>query len=108
MRLQIVLAIILFLTLGATSRAQSSWMQFKSNLSSGDETPLQIECILKDNRGYMWFSGSMGIYRYDGTHVYHYAKKELSHNAFTSQGAWLMFEDSRHSIWTCSTTGASM
>jgi ligand-binding sensor domain-containing protein/signal transduction histidine kinase len=108
MKRSFVLVILLTLALGTNSRAQSSWMQFKSSLSSEDETPIQIECILKDNRGYMWFSGSMGIYRYDGTHVYHYAKKELSKNAFTSQGAWLMFEDSNHILWTCTTSGALM
>src|SRR6187551_2433576 len=106
MRRIFVLAFILFLALGTNLRGQSSWMQFRSSLSSEDETPLQIECVLKDNRGYMWFSGSMGIYRYDGTHVYHYAKKELSKNTSISHGAWLMFEDSHRTLWTCTTSGA--
>ena len=29
-------------------------------------TSSQINCILKDSRGYMWFGTPAGLYRYDG------------------------------------------
>jgi ligand-binding sensor domain-containing protein/signal transduction histidine kinase len=105
---QAVLLMVLLLSLYSSSRAQYSWIQFRSDLSPQDKTPIQIQSILKDQRGYMWFSEALGIYRYDGAHLYQYSKQELSKNGFTSQGALLLFEDKKGTLWTCTKSGALM
>src|SRR5574344_7922 len=39
---------------------------FKSLNAKDGLTNSQINCILKDSRGYMWFGTAAGLYRYDG------------------------------------------
>ena len=39
---------------------------FKTLDASQGLTSSQINCILKDSRGYMWFGTPAGLYRYDG------------------------------------------
>jgi len=55
----IVLAIIIPLTAGGV-------YLFKSLTTHDGLTSSQINCILKDSRGYMWFGTPAGLYRYDG------------------------------------------
>ncbi len=58
---KIVLMLMLILPLAAASIYLFKTLDIKDGLTSS-----QINCILKDGRGYVWFGTPAGLYRYDG------------------------------------------
>lgn len=58
---KILLILMLALPLAATGVYLFKTLDIKNGLSSS-----QINCILKDARGYVWFGTPAGLYRYDG------------------------------------------
>ena len=61
-RLRHILIIVMLLTTVVTS-AQNL---FKTLNARNGLTSSQINCILKDSKGFMWFGTPAGLYRYDG------------------------------------------
>ncbi|MBP7358306.1 MAG: helix-turn-helix domain-containing protein [Prevotella sp.] len=57
---------ILMLTLILLSLSAGSIYLFKILDTSKGLTCSQVNCIMKDSRGYMWFGTPAGLYRYDG------------------------------------------
>lgn len=57
--------IILILLLAIPIAATALYI-FKTLNASNGLTSSQINCILKDSRGYVWFGTPAGLYRYDG------------------------------------------
>src|SRR6187551_3713333 len=58
-----------------------------------------VRCIIKDNRGFMWFGTANGLIRYDGTNVYRYEhipgdSKSISDNRINA-----FLEDSNKNLW---------
>ena len=62
-RLLIALSIIVSLLWTADASGQEV---FKTLTARNGLTSSQINCILKDDRGFMWFGTPAGLYRYDG------------------------------------------
>lgn len=58
---KILLVLMLALPLAVTGVYLFKTLDIKDGLTSS-----QINCILKDGRGYMWFGTPAGLYRYDG------------------------------------------
>ena len=54
-------ALLLTMSMSATAAYLFKTLDAKDGLTSS-----QVNCILKDQRGYMWFGTSAGLYRYDG------------------------------------------
>ena len=64
-----------------------------------------IRCILKDQKGYMWFGSSDGLVRYDGINLYLYEhlsedSTSLSHNAINA-----LVEDEQGNLWIGTSVG---
>ena len=57
------LLIVILLTLPLVAVAD---YLFKTLDAREGLTSSQINCILKDSRGYMWFGTPAGLYRFDG------------------------------------------
>ena len=57
---------LLFVLLLALPTVVAADFLFKTLDASQGLTSSQINCILKDSRGYMWFGTPAGLYRYDG------------------------------------------
>lgn len=57
---------ILMLTIMLLSLSAGSMYLFKTLDTSKGLTCSQVNCIMKDSRGYMWFGTPAGLYRYDG------------------------------------------
>lgn len=66
---QILIALAIMLVLPMTMVAQDL---FKTLGSRNGLTSSQINCILKDGRGFMWFGTPAGLYRYDGYQFKHF------------------------------------
>lgn len=65
MRLKIILAAV-FLVFNYACLAQSSQYQFSHLDITTGLSNNQVNCIYKDDRGFMWFGTSSGLNRYDG------------------------------------------
>lgn len=66
---QRLIALVIALVLPLTMVAQDL---FKTLGSRDGLTSSQINCILKDGRGFMWFGTPAGLYRYDGYQFKHF------------------------------------
>jgi len=60
-RKTIALLLLTVVTLSAAGAYLFKTLNAKDGLTSS-----QVNCIIKDKRGYMWFGTSAGLYRYDG------------------------------------------
>lgn len=60
----------LFIIMLALPLAACAQYLFKTLDAKDGLTSSQVNCILKDGRGYMWFGTSAGLYRYDG-YIFH-------------------------------------
>ena len=58
--------VLALLALTAISLSAIAAYLFKTLDAKDGLTSSQVNCILKDARGYMWFGTSAGLYRYDG------------------------------------------
>ena len=64
-----IIALVVTLTLSLSATAQEL---FKTLGARNGLTSSQINCILKDGRGFMWFGTPAGLYRYDGYQFKHF------------------------------------
>jgi ligand-binding sensor domain-containing protein/AraC-like DNA-binding protein/DNA-binding NarL/FixJ family response regulator len=60
-----VLSVVLYTLSICPSGAQNTYL-FKTLDAQDGLTSSQVNCILKDSRGFMWFGTPAGLYRYDG------------------------------------------
>ena len=58
---KILLTVLLALPLAAAGVYMFKTLDTRNGLTSS-----QINCIIKDSRGYVWFGTPAGLYRYDG------------------------------------------
>ena len=58
--------VLAILALALISMTAIATYMFKTLDAKDGLTSSQVNCILKDGRGYMWFGTSAGLYRYDG------------------------------------------
>lgn len=63
---------ILFLLLLTISTSAHCNDYFKILNASNGLTSSQVNCILKDSRGFVWFGTPSGLYRYDGYYFKHF------------------------------------
>ena len=57
----LTMTVVLLMAMSAEAAYLFKTLDAKDGLTSS-----QVNCILKDQRGYMWFGTSAGLYRYDG------------------------------------------
>lgn len=66
-----------------------------------------IDCILKDNRGFMWFGTWNGLARFDGYNFVNY-QKDKSLSGLTSNFVYTLNEDGDGNIWIGTRKGLSI
>lgn len=66
----------------------------KDGLSQND-----VNCILQDNQGFMWFGTYDGLNRYDGYEFISYRYKTDSNKGLNSNLIHSIAEDKQHNIW---------
>ena len=66
-----IIIALLMLTLLVPVQASAQYLAKKLDARDG-LTSSQINCILKDDKGYMWFGTPAGLYRYDGYTFKHF------------------------------------
>lgn len=85
-----------FLTLWGSLHAQS----FLDQVSLEDGlSQSQLQCILQDSRGFMWFGTQHGLNRYDGVEMQHFYLNPFDSTTISQDDIRFLFEDSRHQLW---------
>ena len=68
----ILLALMLLLPLTASAEHLFKILDARRGLTSS-----QVNCIMKDSRGFMWFGTPAGLYRYDG-YIFKHFQSDVS------------------------------
>ncbi len=61
----------------------------------------QVNCLLEDNKGFLWIGTSTGLTRYDGYNIYNYSAR----NGITGMPNKLLLDPKDSSIWMSTTNG---
>ncbi len=90
--------ILVYFTISSFVKAEDGYQFSKLDISKGLSNN-QINCILKDTKGFMWFGTMSGLNRYDGS-----VFKVFKHNINDSNGindnfVFRLIEDNDRKIW---------
>ena len=66
----------------------------RDGLSNG-----QVNCILQDNRGYMWFATQSGLNRYDGFRFKNFFNKNLDEKTIPNNSVDDIQQDWKGNLW---------
>ena len=58
-----------------------------------------VNCILKDNEGFMWFGGTHGLYRFDGYGFKIFTANDDKPNTLSNSNITSLYQDSEGLIW---------
>jgi len=64
-----------------------------------------VQSILQDSKGYMWFATENGLNRYDGYGIHRYSRERGNPSGFTNDFVWVIAEDSEHDLWLATQGG---
>ena len=67
-----------------------------------------IKCLLQDRRGFMWFGGENGLYRYDGYNIVYYKDPPGCTNCPHFYPVYDIVEDNQGMLWTISFKGITL
>ncbi|MGI9204621.1 MAG: two-component regulator propeller domain-containing protein [Woeseiaceae bacterium] len=83
----------------ASYGAPSSPMHFSHITLEDGLTQNNVQSILQDSTGYMWFATENGLNRYDGYEVHQYFRERDNNNGLANDFIWVVAEDSDQNIW---------
>ena len=64
-----------------------------------------VQSILQDSKGYMWFATENGLNRYDGYSIHRYARERGNSNGLTNDFVWVVAEDGNDDLWLATQGG---
>lgn len=59
----------------------------------------QVNCMLQDSHGFLWFGTQDGLNRYDGHSFFIFRNRPNDLNSLSGNGIWALCEDSEGRIW---------
>lgn len=92
-------ATYLFICLGLYSYTQNTNIKFQHISNKQGLSNSNIECIMQDSKGFLWFGTQDGLNRYNG---YEFKQYKFSYNDSTSlpdNFVWCLAEDDAGDIW---------
>ena len=64
-----------------------------------------VQSILQDSNGYMWFATESGLNRYDGYSIHRYGRERGNPNGFANDFVWVIAEDAEQNLWLATQGG---
>jgi len=64
-----------------------------------------VQSILQDSKGYMWFATESGLNRYDGYSIHRYSRERGNPNGLSNDLVWVIAEDSEQNLWLATQGG---
>ncbi|MBN1950464.1 MAG: response regulator [Bacteroidales bacterium] len=98
----ILLLLLLIITPGYS---QSGHVQIRSVSFEDGLSNTNIQCIVQDSTGFMWFGSSDGLNRYDGYEIKTYYRKEGDKNSLLSSNIRSLFVDKEGQLWIGTSKG---
>lgn len=72
------------------------------------EAPLgQVNAILQDSHGFIWFGSDRGLHRFDGMNVKTYTHQSEDHESLADNAVWSLFLDDEGTMWVGTQNGLS-
>ena len=97
MRINIFLFTLYFLLLTSVSFSQD--VKFSSIGSDQGLSQASVNCILQDNKGYMWFGTQDGLNKFNGYEMIVYKNDPSDSNSLSHNYIECLFEDNKGIIW---------
>ncbi|MFN7116788.1 MAG: two-component regulator propeller domain-containing protein [Saprospiraceae bacterium] len=97
-----LIGIGIFILLGLRLSAQSflDHISLEDGLSQG-----QVQCLLQDSRGFVWFGTQHGLNRYDGYEIRHFYQNPFDSTTLSGDDIFCLFEDSQRRLWVGTRNG---
>ena len=90
----------------ATVLARPSMPMHFTQLSIQDGLSQQnVQSILQDSKGYMWFATESGLNRYDGYDIHRYSRERGNPHGFANDYVWVIAEDAAQNLWLATQGG---
>ena len=102
---RILRKILLVLAVLASLAVQAADYVFKTLDARDGLTSSQVNCILKDSRGFMWFGTPAGLYRYDGYTFRHFQCDSQDGSSLPDSYIETIQEALNGSLWIKTTAG---
>ena len=64
-----------------------------------------VQSILQDSQGYLWFATESGLNRYDGYDIAVYSRERGNPGGFANDFVWVIAEDGSHDLWLATQGG---
>lgn len=102
-RSNIILLICLFIEsfcFGQELNQKFNHISLNQGLSSSE-----VNCIIQDHRGFMWFGTQYGLNRYDGYTIKSFYNDQENTNSLSDNYILSLFEDSKGNLWVGTNSG---
>jgi ligand-binding sensor domain-containing protein/signal transduction histidine kinase/DNA-binding response OmpR family regulator len=103
MLLRLVIPILLVLGFADTLHAQTYY--FKNYQASQGIASNNVTCIIQDKKGFMWFGGKRGLYRFDGSASRVFRNSPPDSSGIGSNAVISLYEDPSETIWVGTSRG---
>jgi signal transduction histidine kinase/ligand-binding sensor domain-containing protein/ActR/RegA family two-component response regulator len=101
------LAAVAAALLATAPAASAQKLQFRHLTPDDGLSSSQIQSIVRDSRGFMWFATRKGLNRYDGYRFTTYRHRAGDPTSLAHSRTDALFEDSRKALWVGTTVGLS-
>ncbi len=89
--------------IGTEHNFQFKQFQYNDQLPSNS-----VQCIYKDQEGFMWFGTRDGLCRFDGYRITVFRSNTVNHNKLKNNNIRCLAEDSRHRLWIGTNEGINI
>lgn len=93
-RKSFLIPVFLFCLINSVQSLKFNQLTISDGLSSGN-----VNCILQDSRGFMWFGTDNGLNRYDGYQFTVFRNNPQLPNSIGGNSIRCLFEDSQSNLW---------
>jgi ligand-binding sensor domain-containing protein/signal transduction histidine kinase/DNA-binding response OmpR family regulator len=98
-------AILLLIGLGAAYAASAQTYYFKNYQGNKGVASNNITCITQDKKGFMWFGGRKGLYRFDGYSSRVFRNSNPDSSGIGSNSIMSLYEDPSEIMWVGTSKG---
>jgi signal transduction histidine kinase/ligand-binding sensor domain-containing protein len=101
-----ILVLFAILCLAVTAESQDQYRIIHLDLEQGLSIGF-VNCIIKDQLGFVWMGTMHGLNRFDGNRFVNYFENRDKRNSIAGGGIYGLIEDSLHNIWIGTDNGLS-
>ena len=103
-----LISILIFICISTSSLSgQKEKLQFENLNTEIDIPPATITCIFQDSKGFLWFGGYSGLYRYDGHETKHFENDSKDSTSINDHRIVRIIEDKINNLWIATQSGLS-